>query len=220
MNSPFVNFKLKPGISRSLTGAALLLSAATLINAGESKAAMFECFLNNLSTCGALLGDKNFTNFSLTGYTAGPNSKISVEESSGTWLVTTTFDPRTQGTVSGTLKYDVNIVGTGFTFKDTEVSVSGFATGGNPLVSSKITGLNFGNAFLADSNTTPVEVYANNTKSINVDQKFTASGTRRLASFTTSFTQNVPGPLPLLGAAAAFGFSRRLRSRIKTSAAA
>jgi len=220
MNSPFVNFKLKPGISRSLTGAALLLSTATLINAGESKAAMFECFLSSLSTCGGLLGDKNFTNFSLTGYTPGASSKISVEESLGTWLVTTTFDPRTQGTVAGTLKYDVNIVGTGFTFKETEVSVSGFATTGNPLISSKITGINGGNAFLADSNNTPAEQYANNTKSITVDQQFTASGTRRLASFTTSFTQNVPGPLPLLGAAAAFGFSRRLRSRIKTSAAA
>jgi len=28
----------------------------------------------------------------------------------------------------------------------------------------------------------------------------------------------VPGPLPLLGAGAAFGFSRRIRSRIKASA--
>lgn len=30
-----------------------------------------------------------------------------------------------------------------------------------------------------------------------------------------NYTQAVPGPLPLLGAGAAFGFSRRLRSRIK-----
>jgi len=28
-------------------------------------------------------------------------------------------------------------------------------------------------------------------------------------------TTRVPGPLPLLGAGAAFGFSRRIRSRIK-----
>jgi hypothetical protein len=220
MNSPFVNFKLKPGISRSLTGAALRLSAATLINAGESKAAGFECFLSSLSTCGGLVGDKNFTNFSLTGYTAGANSKIFVDEFDGVWTVTTDFQPDTTGPVNGNLKYNVAIVGTPYTFKQTEVSLSGFATGGNPLITSKITGIDNGNAFLADVNTTPVKTYANNTKSITVDQQFTASSPRRLASFTTSFTQEVPGPLPLLGAAAAFGFSRRLRSRIKTSAAA
>jgi len=37
-------------------------------------------------------------------------------------------------------------------------------------------------------------------------------GTDNLAN---DFSQTVPGPLPLLGAGAAFGFSRRIRSRIK-----
>ncbi len=36
-----------------------------------------------------------------------------------------------------------------------------------------------------------------------------------LTNVKDSFTQTVPGPLPLLGAAAAFGWSRRLRSRVK-----
>jgi hypothetical protein len=35
--------------------------------------------------------------------------------------------------------------------------------------------------------------------------------------FSTSSTTHVPGPLPALGAAAAFGFSRKLRKRIKRS---
>jgi hypothetical protein len=34
-------------------------------------------------------------------------------------------------------------------------------------------------------------------------------------SIQNNYTQHVPGPLPLLGAGAAFGFSRRIRSRIK-----
>jgi hypothetical protein len=46
-----------------------------------------------------------------------------------------------------------------------------------------------------------------------------------LTTLNNSFTQGdssrdrdkVPGPLPLLGAGAAFGFSRKLRSRIKAS---
>jgi len=221
MNSPFVNFKLKPGISRSLTGAALLLSTAALINAGESKAAGdFTCFLSNLSTCGGLVGDKNFSDFSLSGFAARPGDFISVSESGGYWSVQTNFTPATTGTVNGTLKYNVAIVGTQFTFQDLGVSVSGGPfTSGNPQIESKITGIDSGNSFFADVTTSPMKTFANNTKTIAVDQKFTASSPRRLGSFTTSFTQNVPGPLPLLGGAAAFGFSRRLRSRIKTSAA-
>jgi hypothetical protein len=219
MNTPFVNFKLKPGISRSLTGAALLLSAAALINAGESKAAGdFTCFLNQLSTCGGLVGDKNFTNFSLTGYTGRATDTINVFEDAGYWSVQVNFAPSSITNVIGTLKYNVDIVGTPFTFQDVGVSVSGGPfIAGNPQVESKITGI--ANPFFADVVTSPMKTFANNTKNIVVDQKFTASSPRRLGSFTTTFTQNVPGPLPLLGGAAAFGFSRRLRSRIKTSAA-
>ncbi len=222
MNSPLVNFKLKSGISRSLTGAALLLSTAALINAGESKAAGdFECFLSSLATCGGLIGDKNFTGFSLTGFTARPGDKISVTEYDGVWSVQTLFTPQTTGTVNGTLKYNVAITGTPFTFNTASVSVNGSngPISGNPAVTSTITGIT--PAFTADVLSSPaVRTFANNTKTIAVSQNFTASAGRRLSAFTTDFTQNVPAPLPLLGAGAAFGFSRRLRSRIKNSAAA
>jgi hypothetical protein len=218
MNSPFVNFKLKPGISRSLTGAALLLTATALINAGESKAAEFECFLSSLSTCSGLVGDKNFTGFSLSGFTPRANDKLYVSMFDGYYSVQTNFSPSTTGTVNGRLMYNVAIVGTPFTFDEVEVSVSGGPTSaGNPLITSVITSIP---SFTTDSSTSSVKSFADNIKTIAVDQRFTASGTRRLSSFTTTFTQNVPGPLPLLGGAAAFGFSRRLRSRIKTSAAA
>jgi len=40
------------------------------------------------------------------------------------------------------------------------------------------------------------------------------------ASFTWAQISPVPGPLPLFGAAAAFGFSRKLRKRIKSAPAA
>ena len=219
MNSPFVNFKLKPGISRSLTGAALLLTATALINAGESKAAEFECFLSSLSTCGGLVGDKNFTGFSLSGFTPRANDKLFVSMFDGYYSVQTNFSPSTAGTVNGRLMYNVAIVGTPSTFDEVEVSVSGGPTSaGNPMITSTITGI--APPFTTDSSAPSVKSFADNIKTIAVDQRFTASGTRRLSSFTTTFTQNVPGPLPLLGGAAAFGFSRRLRSRIKTSAAA
>jgi hypothetical protein len=218
MNSPFVNFQLKPGISRSLAGAALLLSATALINAGESKAAELECFLSSLSTCSGLVGDKNFTGFSLSGFTPRANDKLYVSMFDGYYSVQTNFSPSTTGPLNGRLIYNVAIVGTPFTFDEVEVSVSGGPTSpSNPLITSVITSIP---SFTTDSSTSSIKSFADNIKTIAVDQRFTASGTRRLSSFTTTFTQNVPGPLPLLGGAAAFGFSRRLRSRIKTSAAA
>ena len=36
-------------------------------------------------------------------------------------------------------------------------------------------------------------------------------------NYTSNISSSVPGPLPALGAAAAFGFSRKLRNRIRTS---
>ncbi len=43
------------------------------------------------------------------------------------------------------------------------------------------------------------------------------TSTFMVVTFSTSSTASVPGPLPALGAAAAFGFSRKLRKRIKRS---
>jgi len=210
-----------------------------LINAGESKAANeVECFLSTISTCSALIGDKSFSGFSLSGFTARANDKVLISEDSGNWIVQTVFFPATPGTatVNGTLKYNVGIVGTPFTFKTARVDVNGVSSvASNPRVVSTITGDGNGltgigtpnvslpqNTFVTDSfsgNTN--KAFANNVKNITVSQNFIAGPSgRRLSAFTTEFTQEVPAPLPLLGAGAAFGFSRRLRSRIKTSAAA
>jgi len=220
MNSPFVNFKLKPGISRSLTGAALFLSAAALINAGEAKADL-SCTLSSLSSCNGVVGDKTFSGFNLAGYTG--SGTISISEYLGIWTVQTLFNPATTGVVNGTLKYNVAITDPVATFDQVAVNVNGSSgiTAGNPGVSSTISGANNDLPFSADAVSPPsVETFVSGTKTIAVSQKFTASGGRRLSAFTTDFTQQVPAPLPLLGAGAAFGFSRRLRSRIKTSAAA
>lgn len=68
-----------------------------------------------------------------------------------------------------------------------------------------------------DPNPTPPGFAVSGTKFTIVDA-FTISGTATLQAISNVWTQqktDVPGPLPLLGAAAAFGFSRRMRSRIK-----
>jgi hypothetical protein len=51
-------------------------------------------------------------------------------------------------------------------------------------------------------------------KTIYVRDVYTIGAGGQLASINNEFVQT-PGPLPILGAGAAFGFSRKLRSRIK-----
>ena len=54
-----------------------------------------------------------------------------------------------------------------------------------------------------------------------LDKYYSEATSGGLSSFTNTFQQaEVPGPLPLMGAGMAFGFSRKLRSRIKASASA
>ena len=50
-----------------------------------------------------------------------------------------------------------------------------------------------------------------------IDTAVNPTGSGKLIdSYQNAYTQ-VPGPLPILGAGAAFGFSRKLRNRIKAS---
>jgi len=56
-----------------------------------------------------------------------------------------------------------------------------------------------------------------------VDTYTSTNGNSQITGITNSFTtapqtSKVPGPLPLLGAGAAFGFSRKLRNRVKLAA--
>jgi hypothetical protein len=64
------------------------------------------------------------------------------------------------------------------------------------------------------------DVFDSDLKMISVKNEYLVT-TGSVNSFQNSFTQilrepkeQVPGPLPLLGAGAAFGFSRRLRTRV------
>jgi hypothetical protein len=63
--------------------------------------------------------------------------------------------------------------------------------------------------------------------STKVTSVFGTTGPGTISSFKVEFTSGtpisttiVPGPLPILGAGAAFGFSRRMRRRINTSTTA
>ena len=66
-----------------------------------------------------------------------------------------------------------------------------------------------------DGSPTLISLTNQNLSTIYVRDIYSASGTTKLDNMTNSFV--APGPLPLLGAGAAFGFSRKLRGRIKAT---
>jgi hypothetical protein len=138
------------------------------------------------------------------------------------WNLRTVFDNALSGLLPtpandavGFLNYTLEIVGSSATFKNAQVD--GSTTGsGNTVIKSivspavtltsingGISNVNIGGTFL------------------NVTDTYRVTNTGGLNSFNNGFTQNdippVPGPLPLMGAGMALGFSRKLRSRIKGS---
>ena len=81
------------------------------------------------------------------------------------------------------------------------------AINGNPTLTS-VNGGNVGPALI-----TGTTIYVENTF-------FTTGPNATMGAIVNNYTQTTtqtPGPLPLLGAGAAFGFSRRIRSRIKAA---
>jgi hypothetical protein len=138
------------------------------------------------------------------------------------WNVRTIFDNALSGLLPtpandaiGSLNYTLAIVGSSATFKN--VQIDGSTTGsGNTVIKSIVSpavtltsinggilNTNIGGTFL------------------DVTDTYRVTNTGGLNSFNNGFTQSdVPGPLPVVGAGMAFGFSRKLRSRIKASASA
>ncbi|MCX5968813.1 MAG: hypothetical protein NTV57_14465 [Cyanobacteria bacterium] len=149
-----------------------------------------------------------------------------------TWDVDVDFNPTivatvATGTLSGSFDYTMRISpDSPWTFRDVQLDATGtqlynvtkkvYADAGFTTLVADLTvppGPNpLGGPFPI---TTPL-------KQIWVRNTYTIDPGETLDNFQDSYRQRseVPGPLPLMGAGMAFGFSRKLRSRIKSSASA
>ena len=89
------------------------------------------------------------------------------------------------------------------------------------LLNSSITSLNFSSSTLSLDIPAGLGVGTIVKARIQYSDSFDGSGvnleTSSIFSTTAATSSSVPGPLPLLGAGAAFGFSRTLRKRIKAA---
>jgi hypothetical protein len=146
-----------------------------------------------------------------------------VQQTPGVWVVDVDFIPDLSAPSGlGTLEYDLTIdplplnnqyflegglAIIGPPVGDPQFKVKKFATGLPMLMADEI-------------NPQVSAIFDDGLKTISVrDEYLVTMGS--INSFQNSFTQitrtepdRVPGPLPLLGAGAAFGFSRRLRTRV------
>jgi len=127
------------------------------------------------------------------------------------------FNPDKEGPYAGQFDYKISVLDPKFQFATAELDsiVSGVDIG--TTVTKKILG--FADIVSTDGSNVPgVPV---NGKVLTVQNLWDVKAGSVLNSFGDTYTQAaVPGPLPLLGAGIAFGFSRKLRRRINSSAQA
>lgn len=130
---------------------------------------------------------------------------------------------------SGNITIPISIIDPGYTFEKMRVgSVMGLASG-SPSVTA--TTVNSGDISpVSITSTAGAEsgfaYFTPGLTSTAINIAWSIQPGEQITQFTLSLDQRaprvpgVPGPLPLIGAGAAFGFSRRLRSRVRQAAAA
>jgi hypothetical protein len=187
------------------------------------------------------VGDKTLTNFDFSGLdTADGDSMTFTSFGPGGIFHQFQYNfasPLPQSPFSGSFSYRVTIndLGAGNTFKKIQSNITGSTEGSgsfftsvtasSPLTpvssdasSSNVSpGINPGNdAFFGPGVTTAI-----------FTQSFNLAGSDPNVAIVNSLgvtltqqrpTESVPGPLPILGAGAAFGLSRKLRSRVRQAA--
>ena len=132
-----------------------------------------------------------------------------------TWNLRAVFDnaitgDAIQGNATGALNYTLTI--TDPNFKYSSVALDSGHIGIGSMVKKAIGGVPYLTSMDGSNSTLPLSGTF-----VDVTDSYTVPASGGINSFNNGFTQtsSVPGPLPLFGAGAAFGFSRRIRSRIK-----
>jgi hypothetical protein len=214
---------MKTSLLKSLSPVLLLVP---ILAGGSAQAATGSCSLSNLAACNVTLDDVQFSNFSFTGFTAVAGDMFNIEGyPSGAGGVALSFSPNRVANTSGNFMYTATLLN-GKTFNQAQANLTGSTLGGGSMnttfssaglptsatstsgmgttvgFNSGLTTQTFTQAFGFSFTAAPDNL-------TNVGATFTA---------TTPSSTSVPGPVPFIGAVAAFGFSRKLRSRIRSAA--
>ncbi|MFM7394927.1 MAG: hypothetical protein ACKO22_11335, partial [Cyanobium sp.] len=220
---------------KALLAGLLLVGGGSLVSAGAVRAA--ECtFKGSALKCPEptiTLGEKVFSDFhwnvidpdggdDIFGTIEFKGNRLGVPGfADDIWTVGVDLnegDADVVGPASGTFSYLVSIVnplGAAWRFNTLSHDSDWFS---GVSLTTKLVDYEGGTVQLTSANGNPYGPVLIGGKVIHVTDTWSVEKDGVVDSFTNTFTQTpVPGPLPLLGVGAAFGFSRRLRGRIKES---
>ena len=220
-------------LSKALLTAGLLGGAAlSALDSGSAQASsQLDCSFGTSTaypscntinwTNGWTLGDKTLSNLDLTsaGSASGIFSFIEIIPFK-MYSANVNFSPIIPPPTTGSYAYDLGITSAGtiagYRFANVELGVD--HQGGGQVVTKTVAG--GGDPVLISVNGAEIGPVPLSGTSIAVTDSWVLDqNAGGVSSISNTYTQtsSVPGPLPLLGAGAAFGFSRRIRSRIKAA---
>ena len=211
-------------VLRGALAALTVASASSVMLMAGSAHAGLTCTFGSLASCSGIEGKLKFSNFSATG-SAQANDEISISLSpmSGVYSISSNYTPSSAALPldgNGTLSFTVEAL-PGFNLKNASANADTLNQATPPFTfTSALTNLGgSGSLISTGANDGPVD-FASGTKLSNVLITW-AQGSSSNEAYGSSLrlTTNppsvfVPAPLPILGAGAMFGFSRRLRRRV------
>ena len=205
----------------------LLLAPACL--SGPAQAAT--CQASALATCNLIENNVQFSNFSFTGYNPSNDDEFELSGfSNGAGIVTLNFKPERFTATVGSFTYTVTLLPTPlfyYTFNAASASANApFLNDGSTVTTSLASsGLLVSALYTKTGQTAGSNLVAFNpqlrsqifTQSFNINPASPPDRVTAVSGLWNARANPVPGPLPLLGAATAFGLSRKLRCRIRSA---
>lgn len=219
---------LASGLSLTIAPAAHAGTAAPLPDCDDLGYRLSALLPGGTAAAGCSVGDKNF--FGFTYADTKPANQIGVTIGGSPMVHTVNFTALSSGgsdpfwpTGTGSIMYKVEVNNRSTeTIKQLAGGFTSSLTGSQYVWAVDTTQSHSGGPCLGDENVSnctmnpinysPFVEYAE----ISNDWQVTSGAGTGITQITNSIYQT-PGPLPLLGAGAAFGFSRKLRQRVKIS---
>jgi len=205
--------------SRVLCVVVVSCAIASGMNAGSARATLSCTFGGGLSTCNNTEGNLVFSNFTLgTGYDPTAASPITIDNPfPNFYRIKAFYNPDlAPGLGSGSFSFTAS-ASPGYRFKLASIdsSTSGLS-GASWTFTNTISGLTASPLISANGSNIDNSPFPSGVTSTNVTVSWAGNGSIVAEDSVITFeVEQVPGPLPILGAASAFGFSRRLHRRVK-----
>lgn len=191
---------------------------ATSLYAGQAQAGL-SCTFGALATCNNTENNVTFSGFSASGTGYDALDTITINYATpNRYTVSLNFNGagnQLTGPASGNVSFTATAAPS-YTFLNAQGNVD--VVDPTVTVTNTLSNLIGGSFVSTGSLVGPINFNSSTTSTNVVISWSAASGSLANNSSLLIRTFQVPGPLPILGAATAFGFSRKLRRRIKSAA--